>query len=186
MRNVCREMIDDYSKTIWGESPFTFYFSFKGFFNRSQYFGALVTINAFLKFAISFNSLFLAILAECMAFYATVVATQKRCLDIKMRSTFFILVYSVAYFFCFYYKSLKEYDLSISPNMKYLFGLPALLYILILIFLLFMPGRKDKDINLISPLLKRPFVYFIIYLVLCFISYLLLQPYIVHFNSINS
>lgn len=52
--------IREFNKDIWGKSPLTFYFSFQGFFNRSQYFGALITwfffnIHLFFRFFATYH-----------------------------------------------------------------------------------------------------------------------------------
>ncbi len=83
--------IREFNKSIWGESPLTFYFSFQGFFNRSQYFGALMTLGSFLIFIYSFDFLPLTILGGLMVFYAGLAVTQKICRDINMKGSFFII-----------------------------------------------------------------------------------------------
>ena len=49
MMQKVKNTINNFFKVIWGESPLTFYFSFKGTFNRLQFWGALITINFFVN-----------------------------------------------------------------------------------------------------------------------------------------
>lgn len=89
--------IREFNKDIWGESPLTFYFSFQGFFNRSQYFGALIILGSFLTFICSFDFLPLTVLSGLVVFYAGLAVTQKRCRDINMKGSFFIITYTIPY-----------------------------------------------------------------------------------------
>lgn len=89
--------IREFNKDIWGKSPLTFYFSFQGFFNRSQYFGALIILGSFLTSICSFDFLPLTILGGLVVFYAGLAVTQKRCHDINMKGSFFIITYTIPY-----------------------------------------------------------------------------------------
>lgn len=160
--------IREFNKNIWGESPLTFYFSFQGFFNRSQYFGALMTLGSFLIFIYSFDFLPLTILGGLVVFYAGLAVTQKRCRDINMKGSLFIIIYTISYLSVRYSSYIKTHDLEkyklllASNSIKFLVGYLGILYMLISLFLLLMPGKKQKDINLMSPLLKHPLIYFMI------------------------
>lgn len=81
--------IREFNKDILGKSPLTFYFSFQSFFNRSQYFGALIILGSFLTFICSFDFLPLTVLSGLVVFYAGLAVTQKRCRDINMKGSFF-------------------------------------------------------------------------------------------------
>ena len=176
------QKINDLNNDIWGESPLTFYFSFQGFFNRLQFFGAFATLNAFLGFTNSFNFLPLTILGALIVFYAALAVIQKRCRDIKMKGSAFIIIFSLAFLptrYLIYLKehNLEEYRLLITGHLKFLLGFFPSLYILVCLFLQIMPGRKQKDPDLISPLLKRPFIYFAICLIISLIICFLMMEY---------
>ena len=157
-----------FNQIIWGESPRSFYFSFQGTFNRLQFFGALVTLNIFFKIIAEQGIFFLTLFCGLIIFYASLAAIQKRCRDIKQRGTIFILIFSMAYPINLYLRYMKEQNLIIGNNTEKVLGVVIGLYLLVYLFLLFMPGAKEKDLNLTSPLLNYPKTYFMICIAICF------------------
>ena len=153
--------INALNNAIWGENPFTFYFSFHGFFNRSQFFGALITLNLFLNIIIKQNIWGVSFLCMLIGFYSSLAIIQKRCRDLKLKGYFSIIIFSLAYPMGEYVKYIKNLNLMINEYLEKIFAGVIALYLLIYIFLQFMPGAKEKDINLTCPLLKHPNIYFI-------------------------
>ena len=88
------KIINSVNNDIWGESPLSFYFSFNGFFNRLQFFGALITLNFFLNLMSSTENFIIHLLALGIVFYSTLAVIQKRSRDLNMKGTFFILIFS--------------------------------------------------------------------------------------------
>lgn len=88
--------IREFNKDIWGKSPLTFYFSFQGFFNRSQYFGALIILGSFLTFICSFDFLPLTIWAGWQ--YSTPGwPLLKKMSRYKHERFLFIIIYTIPY-----------------------------------------------------------------------------------------
>ena len=139
MKNIIKAL----NQSIWGQSLLDFYFSCQGYFNRLQFCGALLSINILLNIGTKEGNIFLMIPSALIVFYATLAAIQKRSRDIGLKGTVFILIYKPLAFF-------------------------AVLYIPVCLFLLFMPGKKEKNPDISSPLLKRP----VVYLIICFMLYI--------------
>ena len=109
---------NDLNNAIWGENPFTFYFSFHGFFNRSQFFGALITLNLFLNIIIKQNIWGVSFLCMLIGFYSSLAIIQKRCRDLKLKGYFSIIIFSffdiyisknIPRIFTYYFSQLKVY-----------------------------------------------------------------------------
>ena len=156
------EKIAYINKLIWGENPCSFYFSFNGTFNRLQFFGALVTLNFFFNFMAAQDILFLTFICGLTVFYATLAAIQKRCRDIGQKGSVCILIFSAAYPATRYLDYVNEQNIFINETMKKILATFIGLYLLVYLFLQFMPGAKEKEMNLSSPLLKHPKIYFAI------------------------
>ena len=163
-----------FNQIIWGESPRSFYFSFQGTFNRLQFFGALVTLNIFFNIIAEQDIFFLTLFCGLIIFYASLAAIQKRCRDIKKRGTVFILIFSMAYPINLYLRYIKEQNIIINNNIEKVLGVVIGLYLLVYLFLQFVPGAKEKDFNLTSPLLNYPKLYFAICVAICFVVFLVL------------
>ena len=156
------EKIAYINKLIWGENPGSFYFSFNGTFNRLQFFGALVTLNFFFNFVAAQGILFFTFACGLTVFYATLAAIQKRCRDIGQKGSVCILIFSAAYPATCYLDYMKEQNIFINDSVEKILALFIGLYLLVYLFLQFMPEAKEKEMNLSSPLLKYPKIYFVI------------------------
>ncbi len=167
MKNKIKELNEE----IWGESPLTFYFSFQGVFNRLQFFGAVLTINLFFRIIYAQEILFLTLLSALLVFYAMLAVIQKRSRDLKIKGTLFILIFSIAYLTNFYINYIEKEKIFSHNYLKNTFGTILILYVLICLFLIFMPGSKEKDLSLMSPLLKHPKIYTIACLAIAFIVF---------------
>ena len=155
------------NQIIWGENPYTFYFSFNGTFNRLQFFGALITLNVVFNLIAKQGIIFLTVLCGLIVFYASLAAIQKRCRDIKSTGSLCIFIFSVAFPATHYLRYAKEQSLIINSNVEKLMGILIGGYLLVYLFLQFMPGAKEKDQKIISPLLVCPKIY----LAICTIIY---------------
>ena len=156
------KIINSVNNDIWGESPLSFYFSFNGFFNRLQFFGAIMTLNLFLKYLLALDIFLISLISLAIVFYAKIAVIQKRSRDLNMKGTFFILIFSLADPMTTYITTMKSLNLPVNFYVERSFGVVIGLYILVLLFLQFMPGKKEKNPELISPLLKHPNIYFAI------------------------
>ena len=156
------KIINSVNNDIWGESPLSFYFSFNGFFNRLQFFGAIMTLNLFLKYLLALDIFLISLISLAIVFYAKIAVIQKRSRDLNMKGTFFILIFSLADPMNIYLQTMKSLNLPVNFYVERSFGVVIGLYILVLLFLQFMPGKKEKNPELISPLLKHPNIYFAI------------------------
>ncbi len=150
--------INDLNNALWGENPFTFYFSFHGFFNRSQFFGALITLNLFLNIITRQNIWGLSFLCMLIGFYSSLAIIQKRCRDLNIKGTLIILGTSAFFIMAgiIRFLNVAKTDVLFST-----FKIIFILYLGIYLYTQFMPGAKEKDINLTCPLLKHPNIYFI-------------------------
>ena len=156
------KIINSVNNDIWGESPLSFYFSFNGFFNRLQFFGAIMTLNFFLKYLLALDIFLISLISLAIVFYSTLAVIQKRSRDLNMKGTFFILIFSLADPMNIYLQTMKSLNLPVNFYIQKGFGVVLVLYLLVFLFLQFMPGKKEKNPELISPLLKHPNIYFVV------------------------
>ena len=154
MMQKVKKDINNFFKDVWGENPLTFYFSFDGRFNRLQFWGALITLNLFLRIVTEQGFVILTTIASFVVFCATLAAFQKRCRDINYKGTFVVLVYTGTFLLTDYYDNITLPK--VLENVWRGFGV---LYVLSFIIVLFFPGRKEKKTDIVSPLFKRPYLY---------------------------
>ncbi len=154
MMQKVKKAINKFFKDVWGENPLTFYFSFDGRFNQLQLLGALITLNLFYEVVDAQNIGALTAIASFVAFWATLAGIQKRCRDLNHKGTIITLVYTGTFLLTDYYDNITL------PNvLEYVWGGFVFVYIFALLLLLFFPGRKEKKPDIVSPLLKRPYLY---------------------------
>ena len=154
MMQKVKKDINKFFKIIWGENPLTFYFSFDGRFNQLQLLGALITLNLFYEVVDAQNIGALTAIASFVAFWATLAGIQKRCRDLNHKGTIITLVYTGAFLLTDYYD-----NITLPKVLEYVWGGFVFVYIFALLLLLFFPGRKEKKPDIVSPLLKRPYLY---------------------------
>ena len=157
--NVVTRMLNPFFKEIWGENPLTFYFSFKGTFNRLQFWGALITINVFVNIIDIQDFWLLFVLAFPIAFCATLAALQKRCRDINYNGTIATLAYSLTFLHDFKHVALPD-------CLNDVWGVFGISYMVIAVFLILFPGSKEKKPDIVDPLLKRPYLYVLVWSIL--------------------
>lgn len=111
------------------------------------------------------SSNIVALILSLPIFYATLNITQKRCRDFNCKGTLFILVYSLYYLthICWLcvrpHKDLLKEVFAQHRYVPYLCAAVLAIYVLSLIPLLLIPGKKEKDADLTSPLLKNRWKY---------------------------
>ena len=154
MMQKVKKDINNFFKDVWGENPLTFYFSFDGRFNQLQLLGALITLNLFYEVVDAQNIGALTAIASFVAFWATLAGIQKRCRDLNHKGTIITLVYTGAFLLTDYYD-----NITLPKVLEYVWGGFVFVYIFALLLLLFFPGRKEKKPDIVSPLLKRPYLY---------------------------
>lgn len=152
-------MLNSLFDEIWGENPLTFYFSFEGTFNRLQLWGSLITINIFVNLIDVQDFWLLYVLFYPLAACATLAALQKRCRDINYSGTLATLAYSLTFLYDFKHVRLPD-------ELRNIDGIFTVSYMIILIFLILFPGRKEKKPNIVDPLLKRPYLYVFVWSIL--------------------
>lgn len=154
MMQKIKKDINKFFKDVWGENPLTFYFSFDGRFNQLQLLGALITLNLFYEVVDAQNIGALTAIASFVAFWATLAGLQKRCRDLNYKGTIITLVYTGTFLLTDYYD-----NITLPKVLEYVWGGFVFVYIFALLLLLFFPGRKEKKPDIVSPLLKRPYLY---------------------------
>ena len=154
MMQKVKKAINKFFKDVWGENPLTFYFSFDGRFNQLQLLGALITLNLFYEVVDAQNIGALTAIASFVAFWATLAGIQKRCRDLNHKGTIITLVYTGTFLLTDYYD-----NITLPKVLEYVWGGFVFVYIFALLLLLFFPGRKEKKPDIVSPLLKRPYLY---------------------------
>ncbi len=150
MMQKVKKDINKFFKDVWGENPLTFYFSFDGRFNQLQLLGALITLNLFYEIVDAQNIGALTAIASFVAFWATLAGIQKRCRDLNHKGTIITLVYTGTFLLTDYYD-----NITLPKVLEYVWGG----FVFVYIFALFFPGRKEKKPDIVSPLLKRPYLY---------------------------
>ena len=108
--------------------------------------------------------MFLAFLGYFFVLYSGIVAYQKRCRDTGSNGTMVILLYSVFVVFKSCLDYLRAENIAVGETWKMLLLFIGGAYIVVGLFLLLIPGIKEKNPNLTSPLLKKN----IIYIGICF------------------
>ncbi len=152
------------SRLVLFKDFITFHLSFKGAIPYSEFWG--IVLFGYLLFYIlsNFPGTTFRIIGWFCYFYVVLGACQRRCRDLHIKGTPIILIVSAFYITT----ALTSYiDVSIVEcipqisNSTYLYGIvPA--YVCALLALVFIPGKKEPDLTLTSPLLKYPNIYFIV------------------------
>ncbi len=135
---------------------FSCYFSFNGLYGRVLFWEALLfgylIFYVFSKIQIPYFD----ILGWLGYFYISLNAYQKRCRDLSQKGSWIILIVSV-----FFIYMAVTHPLGIDKTKFFLPISQAILvvYLCVYLYALFMPGKKEKKPDIVSPLLKRPYLY---------------------------
>ncbi len=111
-------------------------------------------------------------LVNLVAFVSTVFAVQKRCRDLHYKGTIFILAFSPLIYILQWWSYIRVHDLpttiiSVLPYHLTILDIGTLTYL----FLIFMPGKKEKTFTETSILLKYPTLYFGIWIIIYFVGF---------------
>lgn len=133
-------------------------FSFKGTLTRLHFWGFLVLGYVFYHFLSSTEIPYFEIIGWFCYFYIALSCYQKRCRDLNIKGTLIILGTSAFFIMAgiIRFLNVAKTDVLFST-----FKIIFILYLGIYLYTQFMPGAKEKDINLTCPLLKHPNIYFI-------------------------
>lgn len=170
---------EHYEKKSLSAGVWKFFFSTKGSLGRLDYLGVTCIFNLVLEQAMKFDCIYADICAYMMFFSACIAAVQKRCRDIKIKGTFFILIFSVMLPIIFYLKYIRLHQVTIPDNWKVVGGLVIFLFFVCYAILLLFPGNNEKNTDLTSVLLKYPYIY----LSVCFIFYLIGFYQLIQFSA---
>ena len=156
-------------KEIFGENLLKSCFSFEGTISRLGFIGFFWLL-ALINGACSNIA---ALVLSVIIFYATLTVTQKRCRDFNYDGTIFILIYSLYYLILICWLYMRPYNEQVKDILRqhkyiaYFFDFVFVIYVLSIILLFVIPGKKEKNLTLRSPLLKHPWFY----IGVCFIIY---------------
>ncbi len=132
-------------------------FSFNGSLGRMLFFDFMLFGSLFYSLLELTEIPYLNILGWFCYFYIALCCYQKRCRDLNIKGTWIILITSL--FFIIYalshFLNIARTDILFSIS-KIIF----LIYLGVYFYAQFMPGKKEKNPELISPLLKHPNIYF--------------------------
>lgn len=148
------------------------FFSLQGTFGRVSYLAIFMFWHMILTYIAKLDNLIILQIVYVIAFCSVISAVQKRCRDLNLKGTFFIFVFSMAYPLLQYFNYMKLHDLSrIALRENFFVGPVAVACLFMHLYLLLAPGKKDKNLVLISPLLRYPLYYFGLWIVLYFIGF---------------
>ncbi len=134
------------------------YISFKGTLTRLYFWDFLVLGYVFYHFLSLTEIPYFDIIGWFCYFYIALNSYQKRCRDLNIKGTLVILVTSAFFIMIgiIRFLDIAKTDVLFSAG-KIIF----IFYLGVYLYAQFMPGAKEKDMNLTCPLLKLPNMYFI-------------------------
>lgn len=140
---------------IFGQNPLTFFFSYKGSFNRLQYFKGVFVL-AWFAAGISLieNTIFLFLFVG-LYFYILFAFVQKRSRDLGETGTKAVIILCLGWMARELYTGLELEDNLIASIIFYPFAFAAAGMNL---YLLFYKGCPNPDMEKTSSLLKKPFL----------------------------
>ena len=170
MNNKNTVMKDD------GVSLHHYLLSCKGFFGRLDYLGIVCILNFISDGILHLNIIIFNIMVYAVLF-VMLASIQKRCRDMNIRGTFFILIFSVLLPIIFYLKYARINSIHFSEDKTVPICLVLILFLSCHLILLLFPGKKEKNMELISPLMKYPYIY----VGVCYMFYLIGFYYLMQF-----
>lgn len=150
-------------------------FTPSGFVDGKEFIGMTFLPNIIYYNIMQLGCSLLSIVCFLPVFYLNLMAIQKRCRDIQIKGTVFILLYSVCTTFLDYRNHFKLFDF-IPPFMRsyWALGLVCLYGVFWAVMIFWPESKKKKDLSLISPLIEHRYVYTGGYFLLYLIGYYLL------------
>ena len=168
MENKTRNALDNKNE-IW-----KMLFSFDGVFNQPAFIAGMCLIH-FIEVVIkSFAISILDYAATLLFLFPVLIVIQKRCRDFNSKGTLFIAVYTLL-IVCMSADCFVN-DKSVLPFYEYIRYAEAIMCAIVML-LFFIPSKKERDENLLSPLLKYPFLYTMICWILAIVATLAVNSY---------
>ncbi len=162
------------SKLVLFKDLILFSLSFNGALARLEYWAILIFGNLLFNILSEFPGTEFKITGWFCRFYVELNATQRRCRDLHIKGTPIILIVSAFYITT----ALTSYiDVNIVECIPQISDVMIPVYICTLIALVSIPGKKEPDLTLTSPLLKYPNIYF----AACCALYLVLKHFMPRF-----
>lgn len=147
------------------------FFSVKGCVGRFDYMGIICILNIILDGVLKLKIMVLDICICGAFFYMSLVAIQRRCRDMGLKGTFFILLFSLLYPVIFYSKYIRIHPVVLPDNWKIIASLIIFVFFVYHLILLLFPGKEKKNMELICPLLRHPFIYTGVCLIFYFLAF---------------
>lgn len=143
-------------------------FSCKGYFGRLDYLGIVCVINFIIDGMLHLNIIIFNVMVYAVLF-VMLASIQKRCRNMNIRGTIFISTFSVLLPIIFYFKYARINSIHFSDDKTVYIYLVLILFLSCHLILLIFPGKKEKNMELISPLLRHPYLY----VGVCYMFYLI-------------
>ena len=148
--------------------------SFKGTLARFHFWECMIIGYLFYSFFSLTEIPHFNIIGWFCYFYIALSSYQKRCRDLNIKGTWLVIGVSV---FFITTGIIVSPDITKTDFLFLIFKIIFLIYLGIYLYAQFMPGKKEKNVNLICPLLKYPNVYFASCIVLYFMAYFVVKSY---------
>lgn len=172
-----KEQKEKKAETNWDDviaNEVTF-FQLNGRMGRFAFFVFFAGWGAIERFVLNFEIIGLWHLVNIACFISTIFAVQKRCRDFHYDGTILILGFSPWIYLLQWWNYIRVHDLpttiiSVLPYHSAMIIAGTLTYL----FLIFMPGKKEKTFTETSILLKYPTLYFGVWSIIYFVGFYVL------------
>lgn len=155
-----------------------YFFSFNGVATRLDYLGIVCILNLVLDAIMRFNNIFLDAFVYAVFVYIFLAFVQKRCRDFNTKGTFFLVVFSLLFPIIFYLKFSRINSINFPSDWNIGIAIVIMIFLVCHFILLLVPGKKEKNMSLMCPLLKHPYIY----VGVCYILYLIGFYYLIQFQ----
>lgn len=154
---------------------FAYYCSFEGIYKRIPFWGALIFGSLVFYVFSQIPVPYFDVVGWLGYFYIALSAYQKRCRDLHIKGSWMIAVVSVFFIYMAITHPLgidkSEFFLPISQIILFV-------YLCVYLYAQFMPGKKEADEHLTSPLLKHPKAYFAFCLLLFLLGRVMIENWL--------
>ncbi len=148
------------------------YFQLNGRMGRFTFLALFASWGMANSIASYFDIIGLWHLVNIACFISTIFAIQKRCRDLHYIGTIFILAFSPLIYILQWWHYGEANNLPIMTSLNNPFELAMVVAgILSYLYLILVPGKKDRTFTSTSPLLKYPAVYFGIWGIIYFVGF---------------
>jgi len=153
------------------------YVSFFGTYNRLEYLGITLLLSSIYNRIIRYDLILLSLLAYLIVLYFNLTAIQKRCRDFNVKGTIFVFLFPFCFMVFDYFYYIRKHEIQYNAHFNKILFFAVSSYIIGFLILLLVPGKKEKNMGLISPLLRHPYLY----VGVCYILYLIGFYYLMQF-----